>query len=241
MESYFRSIVNLFAPPVCNSCGATLPSGIKFMCPQCRWDLPLTEFWLDRDNKVAQKFWGLLPLEGACSYFMYRQGSNFQRAIHNLKYHGYWKTSVEFGEMFGARLAENEPFDSVDLIIPVPLHRRKLLQRGYNQSEYLAAGLSKAMGVPVEAEALFRNTNNSPQARAKYKHLRWDNVKGIFAVKHPERLEGKHLLLVDDVLTTGATICSCAQAIIDAEIDCKISIATLSVSEYELNKKVVYK
>ncbi len=240
MESYLSSIINLFAPPTCCACSRTLPQSMEFMCVHCRWDMPVTSFWKDPNNKVAQKFWGLVPIESACSYFLFRQGSNFQTAIHNLKYRGYWKTCIDFGVMFGAELVGCPPYDSVDLIIPVPLHRLKLLSRGYNQSEYIAKGLAKAMNLSIETNNLVRLKNNKAQARSKFKYLRWNNVNNIFKLKHPERLSGKHILLVDDVLTTGATLCSCAQTIVNAVPDCRISIVTLSVSDYELNRKISF-
>ncbi len=236
MESFWESIINLFAPATCSCCSEPLPHGIEFMCPRCRWDLPITEFWLDEDNKVAQKFWGLIPVEGACSLFYYRQGSNFQRAIHELKYRGYWRTCVEFGEMFARKLAHCTPYNDVDVIVPVPLHRLKLLKRGYNQSEYIAKGLSSIMNVRVEVDNVVRHINNKPQVHSRYKHERWDNVNNIFRVKNPEILAGKHILIVDDVLTTGATICSCAKAIIDSVPNCRVSIVTLAVSDYEMKK-----
>lgn len=236
MESYWKSIINLFAPPTCSCCSEPLAHGIDFMCPRCRWDLPITEFWLDKDNKVAQKFWGLIPIEGACSFFLYNHGSNFQRAIHDLKYHGYWKTCIEFGRMFGRKLLDSEPYNSVDMIVPVPLHTIRRLKRGYNQSQYIAQGMAEAMNIKLEVDNLIRHTNNSSQVRSKYKHQRWKNVSNIFSVKDPQAFSGKHILLVDDVLTTGATLCSCAQTIIDRVPDCRISIATLSVSAYELRK-----
>lgn len=236
MESIFRSIINLFSPPVCQACGKPLPKGVEFLCPHCRWELPLTETWRERDNIIAQKFWGLVPIETACSLFYYRSGSLFRGSVHDLKYHGYWKISVEFGNMLGQKLLESDHYGSIDYIVPIPLHPLRRIKRGYNQSEYIAKGISEVMNIPIKSGNLIRKRHNRAQARSMPRHLRWHNVRDIFDLRDPSELAGAHILLVDDVLTTGATITSAIELILKRAPDCRISVATLAVSEYELNK-----
>jgi ComF family protein len=173
--------------------------------------------------------------------------SNFRGLVHRFKYRGQWRHAFEMGRWFGRILAESDAYAGVDVIVPVPLHLRKTLKRGYNQSSYIAAGMSREMGVSVEERAVVRHINNRSQTE-RSKSERWENVEGIFAVRRPERLVDRHILLVDDVLTTGATIGSCAEAIFDAVRPLespdtplgsatRISIATLYASKLGLGIK----
>lgn len=231
------SLLDLFLPPSCAACAGPLPEGSRGLCPRCRIDMPLTGYSEQFDNPVAQKFWGLVPIVGAASYIFFVRDGGYRRAIHNFKYRGDWRLARTLGEHFGAELARSPLFSSADIIVPVPLHWRKRLARGYNQSEYIALGMGKAMGLRVECRSLVRRRHNASQART-HRHDRWHNVEGIFAVRNPDALRGRHIILVDDVLTTGATITSCAEAIIAAVPDCRLSIATIAVSPHELGIKM---
>ena len=141
-----------------------------------------------------------------------------------------WLYAYNLGLWFGAELKDSGLYDDIDLILPVPLHPMKILSRGYNQSTYLAEGIAKQLGKPVDNRSVRRLRNNPAQARKK-SHDRWLNTEELFGVRYPERLRAKHILVVDDVLTTGATISSCIAAIKEAAPDCRISVATLSVSK----------
>ncbi len=235
----FADIWSLFFPRVCASCGRRLGDGDELLCNYCRWAIPLTGFWTERENPVRAKFDGLFPLENASSFYFFVHQSNFRELIHDFKYRGNWRAAREMGRWYGAELAASELYADIDLIIPVPLHMRKRIRRGYNQSEYIADGMSLAMGVPVGRGSVRRTVHNRSQAQRR-KSERWDNVEGIFAVRDPAALSGRHLLIVDDVLTTGATISSLCEAILRAVPDCRLSIATLAVSKAELEtvKKV---
>lgn len=227
-----KDIFGLFMPPVCAMCGETLPETVGFVCTRCRWEMPLTGFCRRFDNPVAHKFHGLVPVVNASAFMWFSDGSDVRKMIHDFKYRGSWRYARKSGEWYGSELRESGFYSDVDVIVPIPLHIRKLLKRGYNQSEYIAEGISVSMGVPVDVRSVTRRRHTKSQTE-RTKNDRWENVEGIFAVRRSRALSGKHILLVDDVLTTGATMVSCAQAILDAVPDCRISIAALAASRAE--------
>ena len=211
-----------------------MPDGAGFLCTACQWEMPLTGYEQMADNPVARRFWGLVPVRSATAFLWFTDGSGFRRVVHSFKYGGRWSLARDMGRWFGRVLAEIDAYAGVDLVVPVPLHFRKVLRRGYNQSEYIARGMSHSMEIPVETHAVVRRINNPSQTQTSTHSERWENVEGIFAVRRPERLKGKHILLVDDVMTTGATIGSCAEAIVRAVPDCRISVAVLYASKQGL-------
>lgn len=233
MPNPLKDILSLFYPPVCPVCGEEMPEGAVTVCTRCRWDAPLTNYWMNTDNPVVRKFWGVVPVVNACSFFFFVPHGGYRSLIHDIKYRGRWKQAEELGQWFGSEMTKGGLYSDVDVIVPVPLHMRKQASRGYNQSEYIAAGMAKSLGCHVDSRSVMRTRHNPSQALKLHKE-RWENVEGIFAVRRPGRLAGKHILLVDDVLTTGATITSCAEAIIAAVPDCRLSIATLSVSKSDI-------
>lgn len=233
MSRILKDIAELFFPPICPVCGKRMGEGARIVCTACRGEAPLTGFCREVDNPVVHKFWGLVPLVHACSFLYFVGGGGYRRLIHRFKYQGGWRLAQSMGEWFGSELAAGGLYAGVDVIVPVPLHRRRLLQRGYNQAAYLAQGMAAALHATVDTRSVIRYRYNTPQALRR-RSERWENVKGIFAVRYPARLAGKHILLVDDVLTTGATIGACAEAILREVPDCRLSIATLAVSERSL-------
>ena len=233
MKNPLLDLFALFFPPVCPVCGGELPDGTHLICNMCRWNAPLTNYWTQIDNPVARKFWGLVPIINASAFIFFVHGSGYRELIHSFKYYGRWRQAQQMGEWYGGELSRSGLYSDVDIVIPVPLHPRKTLKRGYNQSEYISIGIARQLGIPVDTRSVKRHVHNPSQARKEHRD-RWDNVKGIFSLSHPERLAGKHVLLVDDVLTTGATITSCAEAIIAAVPSCRISIATLAVSRSDI-------
>ncbi len=237
MFSPFKDIASLFFPSVCPACGRVMDGGAGLLCTACQWEMPLTGYENQADNPVARRFWGLAPIRSATAFLWFADGSGFRRVVHTFKYGGRWGLARDLGRWFGRALAEVDAYSGVDVIVPVPLHFRKLLKRGYNQSEYIARGMSRSMEVPVEARAVVRRVNNPSQTQTASHHERWKNAEGIFAVRRPERLKGKHILLVDDVMTTGATIGSCAEAIARSVDDARISIAVLYASKQGLGIK----
>ncbi len=229
-----EALRGLFFPAVCPACGGPMGQGASVVCTGCRWEIPLTGYCTRVDNPVAEKFWGHLPLVQASSFMFFTEGSDFRRLVHSFKYHGGWRTALQMGRWYGAEMAAAGLYAGVDVVMAVPLHWRRRLKRGYNQSEYLAEGIAAALGKPADLRTLRRRVNNPSQTRTDAAG-RWENVSGIFAVRHPESLQGRHVLLVDDVLTTGATLISCAETILAAAPGARISIATLAVSKKSLD------
>lgn len=230
MNNPIADIISLFVPPLCPVCGAILLEGESCVCTRCKLTAPLTGYAHDVDNSLYRTFWGIVPIERASAllYFPSHE-SGWRRAIHDFKYRGYWRVARDFGEWMGHDLLSSEVFLGVDVVVPIPLHPFKKLRRGYNQSDYIGEGLTRVLGVPLSVGNVVRTRHNPSQALTRGSK-RWDNVRDIFAVRHPEKLAGKHILLVDDVFTTGATIQSCAMAILRSVPDIRISIATLATA-----------
>ena len=216
--------------PYCPVCGELLREGEIFVCTQCRYEAPLTNFWLNDNNPMVQRFWGLVPIRRASAFLWFIDQSRWRHLIHLFKYKGHWPIAERLGKWYGHELCHANALEGVDVIVPVPLHWVKRMKRSYNQSESVATGISRAARIPRDFGAVKRVRNNPSQA-LKGRNERWDNVAGIFKVTHPERLRGRHILLVDDVFTTGATVISCAEAIFAAcDGDVEISVAALAIS-----------
>lgn len=232
-----RDVASLFLPRTCLACGRVLLENEGCVCLACRYNMPLTNFAKRKDNPIKLLFENVLPVESAAAMFWFVGGTEWQRIIHNFKYHGRWFFAQKMGEWLGEELLDSGNFDDIDLIVPIPLHYRRRLRRGYNQSEQLALGVGRKMGVECDFRSVRRRHYNDSQT-SKSRSERWDNVEEIFDVRRADRLRGKHILLIDDVLTTGATMASCASAIVKAcEGDVRISIASLSVSRRIMNER----
>jgi len=226
MKSFFQDLFNLFFPRLCQACGDALAPADEEICLKCLFELPYTNFHLAPENEMIQALWGRVPVEGATAFFYYRKGGRVQNLVHRFKYKGKQQIGTYLGKLYGHKLANQFPYNAIDIIIPVPLYKKKEQRRGYNQSEVFANGLSKTMGIPVETNVLFRIRSSESQTR-KTQEERWENVKEIFSVSNPERIEGKHILLVDDVFTTGATIEASADTLRKAA-NVKISVVTIA-------------
>ena len=230
MNTWFHSFWSLLFPRCCVVCGSPLSRGEECLCTCCNINLPRTGFHLRKDNPVECLFWGRIPgLKRASSFLFYRKGSDFRRILHLLKYGGYKELGEVMGRYMSAELSSGEFFDGVDMIIPVPLHRKKQKLRGYNQSEWIARGIASVTCIPLCAECMIREKNTETQTR-KSTFERWENVEGIFRLCDTVHFEGKHVLLVDDVLTTGATTVACASAFAGVS-GIRISVLTLAVAE----------
>ena len=221
--SWDHDFLNLLFPRLCPACGNTLVKKEGVICMHCMYDLPRTRFNNFQDNVVARLFWGRVKLENATSCFNFQSGSRYQRLIHELKYGGRTDIGLELGRITGLELVTSS-FADVDIILPVPLHPRKKRRRGYNQSDYIAEGLSGILGVPARTGLIEKHLETSSQTD-KSRLQRWENVEHIFRVPDPVKLENLHVLLVDDVVTSGATLDACATAILQVE-GCRASIAT---------------
>jgi ComF family protein len=224
--SLTEDFINLIFPNICACCGNSLWKHEKVICTFCDFHLPRTNFHLERDNPVSRTFWGRVQIESAAALYYFNKGNRVQTLIHQLKYKGRKDIGNILGEKYGAYLKHSPFFNTVETIIPVPLHKKKRMKRGYNQSEEFANGLGKSMKCRVDLHSLVRSVSNETQTR-KSRYRRWQNVKDTFTVAHPEQIQGKHLLLVDDVITTGATLEACLLAL-SAVPGVKISIATIA-------------
>lgn len=216
-----RDFAGLFYPRVCAACADTLMRNEHLFCTTCRYELPRTNFHNDAENDVAKTFWGRLPIVNASAHFYFHKGGRVQELLHKLKYKGQQEIGIELGRMIGRDLVSSQ-FNEIDIVVPVPLHKKKLRKRGYNQSECIARGISETLGKPLDNKTLCRVIANPTQTR-KHRYERWANVDGIFALSNPQNIVNKHVLLVDDVLTTGATLEACASALFQAE-NVKVSI-----------------
>ena len=190
--------------------------------------MPKTNYHLLQDNPVEKRFWGKVPVERATSFLFFQKGSDFQKLIHELKYRGNKEVGVTMGKFAAADLLDSDDFKSIDLIVPVPLHEKKEAKRGYNQSEMICNGIAEILGMPVVTDNLYRTAENTTQTR-KSVFERYENTQGIFGLKNPAEFEGKHILIVDDVLTTGSTVEACIQALLQAK-NTRISVFTLAIA-----------
>ncbi len=223
-----RGFLHLAYPQLCVACEADTAAGNACFCLTCRSKLSPAHMYQQQENEFTERFWGRLKLEGAASMYYFQRKSPIQRALHQLKYQNQPQIGMQIGREFGRQLLQSPIFQSVDGIIPVPLHPRKERSRGYNQSMMLARGLAETMHVPVLSGALVRPLFTSTQTRKK-RMERFENVGDVFAIEHAERLSGKHLLLVDDVLTTGATMETCGQLLL-ALPQTRLSMATIAIA-----------
>ena len=204
-------------------CDELLSPQERDICLDCMSKLPKIEkLHLEEIEKV---FWGKVEIERATSYIYYHKNSPYNNIIHYLKYKNRPEPGERLAFIAAKEIAETGFFDGIDAIIPLPLSKKKLKRRGYNQCDYIAAGISRATGIPVLKGAVVRTTANETQTH-KNRDERWKNVEGIFALDRPQDIEGKHVLLLDDILTTGATLASCAKTI-QAGCNCRISVFTL--------------
>ena len=226
LKNYFVGFFHLFYPRTCAVCGSDLVKGEEVICINCLYEIPLTQFWEQEDNPVAKIFWGRVSIERACAYFFFAKGSKYRPLLHRLKYKGHREIGVELGKQFGNILSRSEFYANIDFVVPVPLHAKKLRVRGYNQAEAIAEGIATALGKPVSTTHLVRTEHTETQTR-KSRIERIKNVSQAFAVRNAEEITNKHLLLVDDVVTTGATLEVCASKLLEVT-GCRVSIGALA-------------
>jgi ComF family protein len=228
LRELWNGFLHLMYPQLCVACGEDLPDGDSCFCLKCRLKVTATDMHLTYENEFTARLWGRLKIEGGAAMYYFTRKSPIQRALHQLKYHNKPEIGIKMGREFGRKLKKSEIFKSAQAIIPVPLHPKKERLRGYNQSAMFAEGLSEMMEIPVLNNILERQAFTETQTRKK-RMERFKNVGEVFAVKKPKAIEGKHLLLVDDVLTTGATLEVCGQALL-AVPNTRLSLATIAIA-----------
>jgi ComF family protein len=226
IKTVLEDLISVFYPRVCAACENILDKDEEVLCLECCYSLPETNFHLHKGNQLEQLFWGKINIESAAAYLYYSKTGKAQKIIHNLKYHGHKQVGLFLGKEYGKILKDIDDFKYVDIIIPVPLHQKKERQRGYNQSEYFAKGLSEAMNKPVDFKSLMRIIDTKSQTKLKG-YEKYLNVKGAFKTINADTLQDKHVLLVDDVITKGSTIEESANALSGIQ-GIKISVAAIA-------------
>lgn len=223
-----QDMLRLVFPRNCYSCGKALVGDEHDICCNCLLHLPTTQYSHIDGNTTEQRFMGRFEFEAATSLLYYRKNGSTQRLLHNIKYYGKSELARVMGRQLGQALATSGRFDDVDLLIPIPLHPWKKFKRGYNQSELLCKGIAETFPRPICKTAVKRIANTHSQTH-KNRLERMDNMENAFQVTHPDRIKGKHLLVVDDVITTGATVTECCTALLHTG-GVHISIASLAIA-----------
>lgn len=223
-----HGLLHLLYPNLCIGCHAEVPSTYHCFCLSCQRKLHPTNMHLLAENEFTDRFWGRVPLVAGAALYYFNRKSPIQKALHQLKYHNQADIGVRLGQQLGYLLKQSPQFHTVEGILPVPLHPKKERIRGYNQSALLATGLSDILQVPVLSGILTRQQFSESQTRKK-RMERFDNVNDVFTVTRPERIRGRHLLLIDDVLTTGATLEACGQVLLETP-DVRLSMATIAIA-----------
>ena len=225
----FTSLIHLFFPKVCAGCSALLANGESVICSHCRHDIPMTNHFLQPDNEAMKKFYGKIPVEFAAAFVYYHKKGIVQEMIHNLKYKGMEEIGSVFGHWFAANLREIDILKTADAIIPVPLHRKKLRQRGYNQVATFGQALSESLQIPYNDGILVRKVYSKTQTQKNLLGRSEVGNKEIFDVVFSESDHHKHFILIDDVLTTGSTLEACGKALLKIP-GVKISIVCMAMS-----------
>lgn len=229
MKSLLSSILHLFYPHSCESCGADLTESEVLLCLRCNRRLPQTGHQHITDNAVEKLFWGRIDIRHGMAAYYYRKFSLLQHLIYQFKYNHREDIAVHLGRQMGLLLQQSRWLYEIDGIVAVPMHPSKVRQRGYNQAIALAKGIAAVTGKPLMPEILSRN-NYAPSQTDKDRLLRWQNVSGMFDINDKTRLTDQHLLLIDDVLTTGATTEACGRLLLEA--GAAVSICTLAFAHH---------
>lgn len=228
MREYLNEFVNLFYPRLCLLCERALVQEEELLCTHCLAALPHTYLHEQRSELLYKKLRAIIPIKQVLAYLLYQKAGSTQKLLRLIKYRNYPELACLLGLHFGSRLAATGMDKEFDCIIPVPLHSSRLRQRGFNQSEQFAKGLSKSLHLPLSLDCLLRTKASATQTR-KSRLDRWMNVADIFVVPEPAKVKEKRLLLVDDVVTTGATLEACAEALLQ-EGCAELSVGAIAVA-----------
>ncbi len=224
-----KNLLNLFFPKVCLACNNHLSDNELQICTNCRHELPVTNFHGNKDNAVHKTLYGRVKLENATALLHFSKKGKVQQLIHNLKYRGHEDVGELLGAWLGEELKAIPSYNDIDIVVPVPLHKSKLRARGYNQVDRFARQIAVAINATYEPSVLVKTTNSKTQVfkdRVKRSALKERNFK----VRDNDNLKHKHILLVDDIITTGATVEDCAKALLSVE-GIKLSLATMAITD----------
>ncbi|WP_068242169.1 ComF family protein [Hydrotalea flava] len=226
IQNYWHSFSRLFFPHLCEGCGTDILSDDVLLCPHCFLQLPTTGFFSAPDNPVEQSFYGRVPVAAAAAAFYFTKHSLLQHLLFQLKYKGHQKLGIWLGEQVGSQLATSNRFQPIDIIVPLPLHPKKEKLRGYNQAACIGQGISSIVHKPLVTNAITRAKHTQTQTQ-KNRSERWQNMEDAFTVLLPEVLQHQHVLLVDDVITTGATLEACSAVLLSVPV-ASVRIATVA-------------
>ena len=224
-----QPLLDLFYPPTCRACDAFLNTGEAMLCTSCRHHLPVAQLHLTTQKPIHELLYGRLDVQLAAALFYFDKKSKVQQLVHNLKYRGHEDISKFLGNWLGADLEQLPPFKTIDCVVPVPLHRRRKRKRGYNQVDGFGKAIAKKLKVPFISNTLYRTANTRRQVLLT-RLFRGSEIIKAFDVKDTSYLKGKHILLVDDLITTGGTMEGCGIALKKIP-GIKISIAVMAIAQ----------
>lgn len=227
--SYWKSFISLLFPPLCVSCENVLLNQEAFICTMCHYHLPINDHHVFLMNELTQRLIGKAPIYTAAAYLSFSKSSSVQTIVHKLKYREDYRIGKYLGKCLGKQLLLSPYYTSLDVVVPLPLHATKKRIRGYNQSEYIARGIAEVMSLPINQGDFIRTINTETQTK-KSRMERYDNLEDAFSCITSSAFENKHVLLVDDVCTTGATIASAARTLVE-QCNCKVSVAVLAMAQ----------
>ena len=226
VKDILADALHLFYPHICTGCGSDLINKKSLLCLNCINELPHTNFALHENNPIEKIFTGRIKIKAAHSEFYFSKGHLVQHLIHQLKYKNNKEIGYYLGEIMGNSLLKSNRFSNLDYLIPLPLFADKEFKRGYNQAEIICQGMHLSTQIPVMLNNVVRKRPTETQTR-KHRAERWENVDGSFTIKNPASLKGKNVLLVDDVITTGATLEACGQVILQVP-ETRLNFAALA-------------
>lgn len=228
-DKMFKNLLNLFFPKACCGCNSFLQSTESVICTECRHEIPLTNHHESEENEITSRFYGRIPLEHASTLFYFHKKGIVQEMIHKLKYQGHEEIGETIGFWYGEELKDVEKLKDVDYIIPVPLHKKRLRNRGYNQVSKFGEALSKTLQIPFNESILKRNIYSETQSKKNILQRSAVN-ESVFGINFTEEFHDKHFLLIDDVITTGATLESCSRELLKIP-GAKISIVCMAMTQ----------
>ena len=233
-STFLQDLIEFIFPRKCPICGGRLYKG-EWICTTCLSRLPYTLYHRTRDNRLEQRLKSIAPIERATGYFFYSPQGELRPLLFQTKYYNNQPLARHLGKLMATHIkSDGDFFEGIDFLVPIPLANKRLRQRGYNQSQLLAEGIHEVTQIPISSDTLLRTVDNPSQTHLTNTE-RWENVKDIFAITPSthERFDGKHIVLVDDVTTTGATLASCIQTLKKAVPTCRISVAVLAIADLE--------
>ncbi len=228
LSNYLQGITQLIFPLQCYGCGSDLVSADEMICFECNTKLPETSFSDKAENPVEKIFYGRLPIVAATSLYFFNKDSLLQHLLHQLKYKGNQDVGIHFGKTLGRRLKSSNRFEGIDYITPIPLSKKRQQKRGYNQALAICTGIAESMQIPILDNLTLRQKDNETQT-LKTRQERWENMQNVFHIENPSLIENKNILLIDDVVTTGATLEACGEVLLNAT-GVKLYIASVALA-----------